>query len=489
MIMEATISNVSAAINDPSKDILTRRLLAVLTCPEIPVVPELIFMNDKMCGNGKCYDFPSTLAHLFENNKRPFETTVKPCTFKRNMIAILKREFGEDVTIRTIQSLYKNSPAVNTYDDTTSPYIKDFSKLIKVDLDDYKLDAKMKSILKDYDIYIEDDNKYPFMLIHIEPIDTYIAYNIYRFIGQLPWYVRLDDDYKLPTIDHINRDYTDNRCCNLRYCTILQNCMNKCRVKDNMAMYHNVSISDSLSIKPTSPFELDLLNKLRFWFTLASTYQVPSNYRQIYEEDHFDPRACKASLFPEDLKAFVNDVITELKRYIIDDRRMTYPTAPVTVNPASYVDVPCEARVLAKTLKAAGGSFKVASFIRPNHFGALAVDVFKLYTRGSFAHMNVLNAPVPQVTLSSVTQSLMTPDECLNAYECHHKNDYIEVPEGSTIVYEKKGGLICASYKMRPHIKIKSINLEFLDQSVDQRSYIITKPNCVYKYEKKALNE
>ena len=110
--MATTIPNVSVAINDPSKDIFMRRLLAILTCPQIPVVPDLIFKNDKMCCNGKCYYFPLTLAHLFENNKRPFETTVKPCTFKRNMNTILKREFGEDVTIRTIQSLYKNSSPV-----------------------------------------------------------------------------------------------------------------------------------------------------------------------------------------------------------------------------------------------------------------------------------------------------------------------------------------------------------------------------------------
>lgn len=89
-------------------------------------------------------------------------------------------------------------------------------------------------------------------------IDT----SMIEYVGQLKWFVDKNKNRVVSTtshislhryllgnehesIDHINRNRLDNRLCNLRACTVLQNNMNRGTSKNNKSGYKGVAFDKS----------------------------------------------------------------------------------------------------------------------------------------------------------------------------------------------------------------------------------------------------
>ena len=114
-----------------------------------------------------------------------------------------------------------------------------------------KLDDINSEILSTIDLYIDPNSgfdNYAFIPVYLPEYDMYQRYGVCRYVACLPYYTKLSNEVKLATVDHMNHDTTDNRCCNLRYVTKGQNTVNMCR---NPKEYHGVLLKNGFSCDNT----------------------------------------------------------------------------------------------------------------------------------------------------------------------------------------------------------------------------------------------
>ena len=160
-----------------------------------------------------------------------------------------------DTDQKTLLILLSNPSIPPSQEDTMPTYNVNLEDLVELTPDTLIIPPEYTAFLKPYAIYttkqqISDNKIYPFILIHIQDTDQYIRYDIYRYIAQLPWFVKVDDEHRLPTVDHISRNSQDNTLTNMRYCTMMQNAQN------------NVTLEDCIKTK-TIKTPLEVLDRFR----------------------------------------------------------------------------------------------------------------------------------------------------------------------------------------------------------------------------------
>lgn len=468
-----------------SMDHQLKTLLSLITTPSIPIHQDLIYDGTSVKLNDITYAPMNTLSiqkgHIFLNKRGKPYTNEQ--SLRKTLNILLQQTFDtKEVSISSIQMLFKEKKKVLQRSD----YEVSSQTLKPLNIMDLKVDAVIIRNIASYKLFVheETDKMYPFMLIKFN--DKILRYDLYRYIAQLPWFVRYKDEYRLPTVDHISRDSMDNSMCNLRYCTHSQNGFNKCRRNNTNTTYHCVSNQDVLTVNPKTPEDKNVYYKTMFWFTLLAQQHdnIPSNNTFIskYNKDHFDPKACKLDKYSWlDISNYVNDFITELKK-IVSNQHLVY--ADTYEKTTHYHD---ETPLLNTMLNNQPHEIKINCFIRPKQYCALAADVCKLFMHGTFAHTNFLKNQEPILTIASCIDAIKSPVDVLNTYPCQPHDVYHEIL--GVTEEQVKGKVI--SYKATPDGYIEGNLIDCQQQEhitqydVDERTYIIDTPRMVYKNNKK----
>jgi hypothetical protein len=315
-----------------------------------------------------------------------------------------------------IQRLFK-TPLIVT--PTIFDYRVNLSELIPESLSDLMIDEKFKDILCNMDIYITNTEKakhYPFMLIEVQRSalnyacsevgpDSYLRYDLYRYLVGLPFYITLDDNRKLPTVDHINRDPRDDRLSNLRYCSNFQNQWNACN--PTSIGFHNVTKFGAMNIY-NDP--LCIVEIIRLWVMLLNTAYEDAELREFEcGVDFLNPKGCKSGLIKqfEDMFPVFNRFVFEMIEFIIpsftthgykeDEKHMITKT--------KIKDMVSLDALMCKTMfdKYPSEEIKVQQNCSRPHLSALGVDIFKFLTHGSFAHLNFLKRLIKLLRLPPTT--------------------------------------------------------------------------------------
>lgn len=361
-----------------------------------------------------------------------------------------KRRVREDMkkicghTIRSLKALYRD-PVQVYIEYLVTDEVKEW------DVNKYNIDPVYKDVLSEYDIYVQPGyEQYPFIKILVD--DKVLTYSIYRYIGEVPFYVSLNKNKKIATVDHISRDAYDNTRANLRYCTAGNNSVNKCRVKNNKNRYHGLEGSSI-----TEGGKVDM--KVLIWCLMFDTY-LNDKKEEFKEEDlkHISMTACKT----KDTLEYFKDHAMIMDRFV--DEMLRIPSIGIYDKETSRSDIPIIAiktaglEQLCKIWKSYPRKDHPIYQLKVNHdyVGALYYDITRYERNGEFAHLNLIRAK-PSSGMD-IPERIMTPIEILNKYELeqdevylddYHKRLGLTVDAGKIKKYERDGRNIRAKWIAR----------------------------------------
>jgi hypothetical protein len=290
----------------------------------------------------------------------------------------------------------------------------------QVSLIKYNVDKTLS--FKKWGIYIEKDDPkpYPFMIVE-NPDGTKHKYDMYRYIAHLPNFTRLTNEYKLPTVDHINRNIYDNQARTFRYCTFTQNAWNKCNL--GTSCIHGVAKSGNGKKWVVTLLGNGVLQICQTWFTLFATYP-PITTNITTNKNMFSNNACQSRLISTipDI-ALVNEFIIEVfdliqtsnienELYEITER--TTMIDKTTIPKSHYAS----RRLMSQLYNAAPDKFKVTASYDVEYIPALIVDLYKLRINGEYTHTNMLAVPPPKNTVADyLVKKKESPCDILNKFE------------------------------------------------------------------------
>jgi hypothetical protein len=485
-------------------DASSKRTLELIKAYTIPISHTLTYKDGKVWSSGtQSYESPFSIAPpndtlvFSKPNGSPYTSARAVYTALNDLLKTLLND--DKATWSSIRALYKNK---DTPPITLCYVVDQPSKLVPVDLtsQEYKFDAQVIKALKGFGVYVSqnqlDDGKlYPFLPIHIKSLNKHIRYDLYKYAAQLPWYVRLSEKWRLPTVDHISRDTRDNRYVNMRYCTHTQNMFNKCNSVSS-AKYHYVSASDVLTCAPRTDDEKAIVDHTLFWFNMLSKYMpLKSNnaYKSYYKENPFDLEGCCKKKHLTEWKEYTNflgDFVCE----ILDWDSSTWFIDKLDVSKDTIPKPPKKSRILNEIYAALPDNVRVNRFIRPDYLCALAGDVSKVKMNGSFAHTNFLK--IPKAIPMRKPTKLQSPIDVLNKFE-HYKDDgigtilqWIDGEFDSNDFKDMKiqynmetdhetGKQMIVTQFVNEKPQCDAGELEFLE-GIDVRRCTITQPFCAY---------
>lgn len=257
-------------------------------------------------------------------------------------------------------------------------------------LDDLRLDQDVCDQLRGYKLY-RDDKSYIFVLIRYD--NRYFPYYIHRYIAGLTHTTHIRENRRLPTVDHINRDASDNRRCNLRWCTRSQNNFNQIDRKPKR--FKGVGKNNSFYICTDYKH---LCDKAKLWMNIL--FCVPS-FGDNYATDQAD--LTYLSLRVQDLRPHVNvtmlddftrDILRVLQKTNINYRWSEHLIYKWDMPDEDYDDLPCLRQLRSQMPM----SIKKRNSL-PGEYGeilaALHHDVCKYSFDKVFALMNFISVTPP----------------------------------------------------------------------------------------------
>ena len=345
----------------------------------------------------------TTTGRLFVNGKgKPF---VSNRTFMIHVNEVLKGALN--TTIRTVRAVLR-PPEMVGYQGTKLGDSSEWTRL-----DSVMVDEDVREILDGVDVYVQDTG-YPFIPIY-HPNEIMLRYDLFRYVGGLPHWTALSQEWRLPTIDHIHHDKMDTRRKNLRYCTTKQNGKNIC---GSSSLYHGVNRQNECTL-PRPLSEADAIRNLyvRTWGSLI-TPAMMDGY-EGYSRSYLWEGACKGSLLstiPESHLSFLDAFIGELLSTMDDLVEEEYTR--------EVLERRAEGRETLMAILRDTKELRLRSVIRPTYIGAVCYDIVKIHGRGEWAHTNFMRIPEPRYTLED-TRHDMDPVEVLNMYEEHRDVEFV----------------------------------------------------------------
>lgn len=381
------------------------------------------------------------------------------CTNTKTMNNKLKKLFNDDkATLLRLKDLFK---VINPI--TTQDIIIDFKETFKIDINEYIIEPEFIDIIRKYDVYISSGYEdYPFILIELYPYKKYIRYNIYRYIVQLPYYIKLSETKYLPTVDHINRNSRHNMLNNMRYCTREQNNKNRCLKNRSESKYHGIKSDGSISI---SCKDENLQLKVIIWSIMFDEYLVNKIYpnqenykyislidgckKQYYDE--FKHHAYIIDKFVEEMILFCN---TSSSIY-----NKTFTKFDILKEDHDYKEVMQD---IISSYKNTNKIYKTK--LKHDYILAIIYDIIKYIEYGEYAHLNIIKRPITSTI--KMPEIIKDPIEILNEYEQEQDNDYLNK------IHENQYNIQEINKVKKYEYNNGNIIAKFIDRTVDYKSIL-----------------
>jgi len=331
--------------------------------------------------------------------------------------------------------------------------------------DDYKFDPIFQEFLMEYDMYVTDDHKqYPFFKILVD--DKVLAYRVYRYIGQLPFYIRLTATKKLPTVDHITRNAFDNRLEGMRYCRFQDNNVNKCRLKGASNKYHGMHANFNYITDRGSAIDAKVL----IWCILFDSYLSDKSLdfnESALKHITLSEESCKAK---ENIETFKHHAML-MDAFV--DEMLRLPNVGVYDKDSTALDIPMKhiensGLTLLVDVWNSYPSKKTPLYtltVKHAHVGALYYDITRYLKNGEFAHLNFIKRKPSQGLV--VPDSILSPVDVLNMFEEEQDATYLDD-------YHKKIGLNVEPGKIKRYVKDgRDIRVVWMDRDPDYKSFLV----------------
>lgn len=503
--------DIDAVYNRLYPGSLKHVILTLLCNPAIPFTYDLeVTSNKKLKTSSGEIDLPEELSDLspgliFTKDSEPYKHQVG---FVKDINVILKELFNNDkITTSRIQVPY----SVSAPDIRFTVQLDQITKLteevdFEVNTHEFYNVFDMLTVFK-----VTDDPKaYPFVLVELYPYNVWIKYEIYRGLAQQPIAPRIDQQYRMPVVDHINMKPMDNRLTNLRYCTHKQNSVNACS-KSVKAPYHGVTEKGFANLQNLSPDEIPLGNAVIVWMNILSTTidkVFIINLVPAYQCIILSDSPCKPyTEIPETKVQKVDRVIRSLTNMLTTHRSdLNIYTSFVEAKSIKVSDIPeahyADYDILPQLIECVpDGQLSVKKTLRPTCYGALINDVFRYICHGEYAHTNFLKTIPPKRTCADILKpsDLLTATEVLNMYESHYDREVVNAFYRSTGLPEEVQNKVrlfepCDEYKYEEGYNFEHIRATFVDRDTIEHKKIdwnyieeisfsteITSPFTLYK--------
>lgn len=312
-------------------------------------------------------------------------------------------------------------------------YIEDITKEIAISAQDVKLSPVHQKALSNCALYrVDTDHGTSYGYIPVYASNGKVQrYFVHRYISNLPMQVKLSNaDVRLPTIDHINRDPMDNRCCNLRMCTFHQNTANMCyQRKGSTKTYHGISNAKcdekkrkyTCGVNARTPCEKKLLDKIKIWCRMFDHYldtrpTIPERQLRYVSTTECCSLALERLTEWQEYAPLMDEFATEMIEMLEttgEDSAYTPTMDRRHIPTALYTKWP----LLKKILKRAPVVIASACYSRLFVAG-MPFDIYKYILYKSFAHTNFFGVlPPPPRIIVQEPETAPTPADVLNAYE------------------------------------------------------------------------
>lgn len=421
--VEAVLQQLECEKHDPDK-MKAYILLSVLTTPRAHLHQALRRVGNQMVSTLRMppCDMPERLksiipdgAVLFSKRDGNPYTSINSVTGMAGRL--LTTMFSTPVTHKDIQLLFVETEedVEKSEDRPPPPYMVLADDMVEVEP---RVDADIAQVLQHYKVYTTHYG-YHFILLEL-PSGMLVRYDVSRVVAGLPYYNHLSGTLRLPTVDHISRDRSNNSMQNLRYCTIAQNAYNKCWGSNAKVetMYHNVSdLNGGVIFNTNNPVYISVLMVALTWFALlASQWEsfAVNKLRTLLPvvteaESVFDRSSCRSRHLGEIgphiplMEAFLGELLEVLVE-VCESGSGGYDVAPRTRLLQLQAIPQChyESRMIMSSLVYGHDTpfIKVSRVLRPSFLGALAIDAVKVVIHKSFAHTNFMRVPAARPTVA-----------------------------------------------------------------------------------------
>jgi hypothetical protein len=381
----------------------------LLTIPNIVIDVEMRRVGDIILSNAVSYDIPDVLKDLkngllfMNKHHEPYTNTLALRTYLNGILKKANQGTISDV----IKILHPKQP---------QPQI--IFTLNDIVIVQPQVDPHIAKLLSGWGIYMvkNDTNSYPFIVIE-NPDGTISRYDIYRYAAGLPIFTRLTNEYRLPTVDHINRNTHDTTTGHLRYCTLTQNAWNKCRL--GVSCIHNVDQNANgkkwVVTLHAPPMPLRICETWCTLFCNANLDDIHGIYgtnTSMFSNESCQNRLIKTIPHIGTVNAFVRELLDLISTPGIETYEMDgVKIKPNTIPTCHYTHRP----ILSMLYNSAPPIFNVTASYDDAYIPALIVDLCKLQMHGEYAHTNMLRVPKPKNTVASYSHD-KTPIDILNYF-------------------------------------------------------------------------
>ncbi|MBD1217865.1 MAG: hypothetical protein H9536_11200 [Aphanizomenon flos-aquae Clear-A1] len=411
------------------------KTLVLLKYPQIQFKKDLTKRDGKLWLENESYDLPEELKYLddgpiYSDGEKGINKSTEK-TFSMSINKHLKTLFNNnDATVSLVKLIFAQQD--------TGTYLVNKTDIQTVNLKEFKFDKDIKSIIEEYTpLYVQKpkepnnsdkykEGSYPFFVIHIPAYDKYLQYNVYRYVAQLPYYVRLTSDYRLPVIDHIYRDPKDNRRNKMRFCTHWQNLMNQCST--GTTPYHGVNDRGSITMPKTGKNQE---NSEKVWHValyccnlLAASYDIlPETEQTKYK--YLSTTSCKPISIFGNKASYIDTFINETVK-LCKTTKHNYNTFTKAsdVPDTEFKKLP----TLQQLKQATPPDTPIKKTFKAYHVGALVNDITRYVAHGEYCHTNFFKAAKPTTTVQQIFTNKPTyrPEEILNFYETHCSQESLD---------------------------------------------------------------
>lgn len=284
------------------------------------------------------------------------------------------------------------------------------------------LDDDISALLSGYRIYTaEGKYRYPFILIHVQPCDVYVAYPLYRFVAKLPFTSFVTDRYRLPVVDHIMRNPMLTRRTDLRLCTTSQNLHNNCRKRGDL---HGVTGTGRMDVFRDSQSHRTIVQYAFLWINMLMSAGIPS-FSSNSDDSRFQilcKQACKYKFLSETIEnlAYIDQFVYAVI-HVLQSKRNDVYVCPFTIHKSAIPTDFHDHAVLHDVHTRCAASFKKRTSL-PGPLGLVLAglhhDICKFVVDSVFSHFNFIkNTETHTCADYHVCGDTDTPADVLNSYE------------------------------------------------------------------------
>lgn len=315
-------------------------------------------------------------------------------------------------------------------------------------------------IIRNYNIYIDDESPYPSFAIYSTENNRYHWYNIYKYFAQLPINASLSFDRKLPTVDHINRNKFDSRLSNLRYCTTQQNAFNRCN-SYGKNKYHGVQ-DRLIAIRDCST---TIEYKIVSWAYMFDSFifhnpDFKTDYNNDFEFIDIHEECC--SFVKQHVHEFqdkiniMNLFIYEFFKIINSNVLYSKETRIEDIHSSEYKYTTLLTHIVTSFKHHSSGKSVFKTTFKHDYIAALAYDIYNYVNHGQYAHMNFLRSPPKTSNIVLKADEILSPVEVLNRFEKEMDYEFIQKTRKRNDCYKhyslREDGIILEQYVCKEHV-------------------------------------